>query len=258
MPDGVPTAVTVTAILLAAVLFLAAAHVFLTSGMSPIQTWRPDLGGKNGLTAACLFLYFIGLLSSAAALLEEWAELDTFAADALRCARDVALVAAGHACWPLASLLVDSTVWRRTTTVSWALSRACSEKWRVHAAVLTGASFVLSAAATIAWPQPQPWRIQPAPPLRTALIALPGAVLPCTPVDDPGVCGSLVVVELTRGSAVCLSGPIIFACVLLLTVCYGASPWGETMSILGSTLCVFGAVVVTLVPWQEGQVSAIW
>ena len=31
-----------------------------------------------------------------------------------------------------------------------------------------------SAAACLAWPLPQPWRVRPAPPLRTALLTAPG------------------------------------------------------------------------------------
>ena len=223
MPDGVPVAVTVTAIVLPAVLCCAAVHVFFTSAVSPVVRWRPEgrpEGGAARIAVAVLFLYFVGLLSSAAALLEEWAELDTFAADSLRCVRDVALVAAGHACWPLTGMIGQTTVWRRRSPVSRALNGLTSDRPRWPFVGLLLLSFVLSVAATIAWPQPRPWRIRPPPPLRTALIALPG--------------------------------PTVFVCVLLLTACFGANPWAEAVSVMGAAMCVLGAVAVTLVPW-DGQ-----
>jgi hypothetical protein len=206
------------------VLVVAAVHVFLTSAFSPVARWRPDAGGSPHIAAVVLFLYFVGLVSSAAALLEEWAELDTIAADVLRCTRDVALVAAGHACWPLAGLLSQGTVWRRQTAVSRVLSRASSRKMYRRGAIATGFSFVVSVACAIAWPSPAPWRIRPAPPLRTALIALPG--------------------------------PAVFMVVLLLTLVCGASPCGEAVSVLSATVCVLGAVVMVLVPWDEDQLPA--
>ena len=142
MAVGDPAVVTVLRAALAALLTAATAHIWCASALSPLARLRAP-GASRACAGAALALLGLAALAAltsvrmqrcrmrttwvshparspgaltnagrAARQLLEALELPRPAAVAVRTARDVALVAAGHACYTLSALVLASTAWR--------------------------------------------------------------------------------------------------------------------------------------------------
>ena len=222
MPLGdYPPAVVATALALPPLLLLAAVHLSCTASFGPCTSLASPTqaagGGDPRVSAAFTVMLLLAFLSAGGAVLEEMAEADSDDTDFLHCYRDIFLIATGHACYPLAALVAQTTVWRRKTVVSRCMRAASSAVPRCLFLTIVFVAFVASALACVAWPVPQPWAIRPAPPLRTALLTAPGVG--------------------------------VFTLALLLAGCNGITPLAEAMAVLAGAVCALGALATTLVPW---------
>ena len=210
-----PVSVVATAVALPPLMMLAAAHLTLTASFGPCSHRAAGVErGDARVSAATAVLLLLGFVSAGCAVLEEMVELGSREQDFLRCFRDVFLVAAGHACYPLAVLVAQTTVWRRKTVVSRCMRAAGSALSRCLFSALVAITFVVSALACVAWPFVSPWKIGPAPPLRTAALTAPGIA--------------------------------VFIVSLLLAGCNGSTPWGEGMAVLLGAICALGGTTNAL------------
>ena len=210
-----PVAVVATAVALPPLLLLAAAHLTLTASFGPCTHAAAGVSrGDARVSTATVVLLLLGFFSAGCAVLEEMVELGSSEKDFLHCFRDVFLIAAGHACYPLAALVAQTTVWRRKTAVSRCMRAAGSALPRCLFFALVAIAFVISALACVAWPLPSPWKIGPAPPLRTAALTAPGVA--------------------------------VFTVSLLLAGCNGSTPWGEGMAVLLGAICALGGTTNAL------------
>ena len=221
-----PPAVVFTAVALPSLLALASTHVLCTAPFACAFSWpcgrdrTPGDAADARVSGAILALFALGLVSATAGVVQQTVanELGSFYGDVAHCVRDVALIAAGHAGYPLAVLVAQTTVWRRKSAVSRCMARyGAGALPRGVFLGLVAVAFAGSAAACLAWPLPQPWAVRPAPPLRTALLTAPGLAA--------------------------------FTLSLLLAAVFGVTPIGEAISVLAGAICGALALATTLVNW---------